>query len=728
AGAVQWLAGDTLVGKGAKSLADFFEENAAFIAPEDPTIVADVAGGFGSMFTLLLPGAAVSKGLRSAQFISRGVAAFLQVGIFTVNESLVEAGSVYRERIAQTGSREDAEGAARFVFFLNLPLNALTNKLGLFAGKSQALRSVITEGTQEAAQSVVSQIPTRERIDFAQVRHEALIGAIVGGGTGAIMQRASRTIEAVPGLSPQAQQVYSEAEQAALDEGATAEAADIAGTQALGATEEGQAYIEATADAMDVVLEAEAAIAKLAEGGAILPTIEITEEEVNALFDSGATQEEIVATLIRDIEEIPVDTAEADAALAELQASQQEAAAEARVAQLEQKAVEIEADAIATFQALEEGVDPLPQLESLGNIAFDEGATTIETFTERMKAKLGELWERFKGFIQAVFDKLREERGAIEFGEPTQEQRIAELRTQIQEQVKLARIARREGRSEAVEAARRRINRIRSREAQARVKVRVERATRRTLTELASETLPVALRGKFLKAIANATTPTQFGDVAIRIQSAANAFTEAQELKKNLGSKRGKIAFIRKINEINQTVINDIKKELNISKPLRLMNEKELEAVTEKLKARVRFKRSRGFRPKIEDRGSKRTDIPEALYEVRRNLQPSKKEQFKQKIKKFREESTPEKLLGIISTRLANIDESLRQTLRKFEFNLGRSVRNDLKVATPFIKKVQKMTPDDYTDFGWALKNGDVNTINPLLEKYDMADEFAAVR
>ena len=65
---------------------------------------------------------------------------------------------------------------------------------------------------------------------------------------------------------------------------------------------------------------------------------------------------------------------------------------------------------------MEEGADPLPQLEALGNIAFDEGATDIETFTERMKAKLGELYERFKDFIQTVFDKLKSERGSIEFG------------------------------------------------------------------------------------------------------------------------------------------------------------------------------------------------------------------------------------------------------------------------------------------------------------------------
>ena len=613
AGAVQWLAGDTLVGKGARSLAGFLEENAEFVTPEDPSIVFDVSAGFGSMFTLLVPGAAVSKGLKAAQLIPRAVASFLEMGIFAVNESLVEAGSVYRERISQTGSRKEAERAARFVFYWNLPANAISTKFGLFAGKNKIIRSIIAEFFQESFQSVISQIPTRERVDVPQALYEGFIGAIVGGGTGALMQRASSAIEDVPELSPEAQQVYNQAEQAAITEGATPEAADIAGTKALGATEEGQAYIEATADAMDAVFRAEAAMGQLEEGGAILPTAKLTDEQFDDLFTPEATEEEIVAKLIADVEQAQpdeVEQAELQEALTGLQVARQEETA----TQIRERAEKIEADAISSLAALEAEQDPLPHLEAIGNLVFDEGATDIKTFSKRMQEKLGELWEQFKEFMQAIFDKLREQRGSIEFGrdetvkqrirrltgqtkgesaliredealkvslkkqeqaakkatketrkeilaeidtikerrktikqqikefigqvaeEPTVTERDA-LRRSLERQVTVALQARREGRQEAVAKAREQIDEIRGRIGQEKAKVAVERDTRKKVTQFIKDTIPLSEQGKFLKAVVNAHTPKQFGDIIERAQKFAEEFTE-QDLKKRL---RGKI-------------------------------------------------------------------------------------------------------------------------------------------------------------------------------------------
>lgn len=453
---------------------------------------------------------------------------------------------------------------------------------------------------------------------------------------------------------------------------------------------------------------------------AIAPEPEIDVEEINALIDSGATEDEIVAQILGaepvitpeevvSEGDIPiVDTAEAEAALTELQVAQQEAAAEARAAQLEQRAAEIEADAIATLRALEEGADPLPQLERLGNIVFDEGATDIETFTARMKTKLGDLWERFKEFIQTIFDKLKEERGAIEFGrdvplfpelqfdsdlkpvfdadnrlasleafieeggrqqvaikelkdrnktdiirvinkiqnnqalnneaektialeiaealgaaffvqvqatrgdfldatealaegelntitdagiadfiasitfvkveKPTkvqvqaaqikeqgetianlekeltrikgvaqersaeifrQQERLEEttdiLVAEIKEQVRLATVARREGRQEAVDKATERINALRGRIGRERKKVTIERLTRRTVTQFIKDKLPLSQQGKFLKAIANAQTPKQFGQIIERAQAFADAFAESDRKKQLRG-------------------------------------------------------------------------------------------------------------------------------------------------------------------------------------------------
>jgi len=690
AGSVQWIT-DSELGADLANQAALWR-NEMIPSAEERDFSDDVASGVGSMAVFFIPGYGVANGTRLLFGATARFAAWAGTGIMTSMEASTEAGMVYRDVLRETGSKTKAGDAATTTFWLNVPLITITNKLAFFTEGgsvlSRAVRGGTLEGTQEAGQEVISGMATGDTPRLGDLVRAFGVGAITGGGVGIISNLSQ----------------------------------DKTDNQL---TERDNEFIESFQASITGVTEEAEAIA--VEEGKPVP-----QEQFEEIIATEATEEEVVNQLLGELgvttEEIAEEGAptELQTALTELQTARQEET----TAQIEERAQKIEADAIASLTTLEAEQDPLPQLEALGTLVFDEGATDIDTFTERMKVKLGDLWEKFKGFIQTVFDKLSEERGAIEFGEPTPEQEITELRTQLQEQVKLARIARREGRQAAVESARRRINRIRSKEAQRRVKGRIEKATRRTLTELASETLPVALRGKFLKPIANSTTPKQFGDVAIRLQSAANAFAEAQELKKNLGSTRSKIAFIRKINEINQTVINDIKKELGISKPLRQMTAKELDSVTEKLKARVRFKRSRGFRPKIEERGSKRTDIPEALYEVNRNIQPSKLQAFKKKAKDLisAPEGITEKLLGVISTRLANVKESLRQTLRKFEFAIATQIQKDNRAVVPFIKKVQKLSRDDFADLDMALKNGDITKISELAETNDFVDEYAAVK
>ena len=954
AGAVQWIT-DGELGQDLANQASIWRSEMVPSA-EERNFSDDVASGVGSMAVFFLPGFSVASGTTLLFGASTRFAAWAGTGIMTAMEASTEAGMVYRDVIRETGSKTKAEAAATTTFWLNVPLITITNKLGFFTeGGSvlfRAARGGLLEGTQEAGQEVISGIATGDTPRMGDLARAFGVGAITGGGVGIIqslsedktdtditerdnefiqsfqdsLKGITEEVEAIEVETgkPVAQEQFEEIIDTVINEQATEEevVSQLLGELEVaveGITEED--VPQKLADAIGkpnepAVLERSGVVSDEAQIEQIVRDEIQSKLDTADAFEARGDIEE--ATRIREearesgetlkeadgiVTEKAVDSVlggeEVGKALTELELKRQEG----KTTRLRERAEKIEVDAIATLTALTEEQDPLPQLENIGRIVFDEGATDIETFTKRMKVKLGNLWERFKGFMQTVFDKLKEETGAIEFGrdvplfpelqldenlkpvfdtdnrlaslkalveeggrvqqsikelqnvrkqdiikvidkiqnnqalnneiekttalaiaeslgnaffaqvgqskgdffdateglaegellqitdkgiadfiagikfkkieKPTktqiqatqvkeqgetvknlerevvrlkgiaqrqstqafrQEERLEEttdiLVAEIKEQVKLAVIARREGRQKALEAAGRRINRLRSREAQRRVKGRIERGTRRTLTELASETLPVALRGKFLKAIANATTPKQFGDVAIRIQSAANAFTEAQELKKTLGTKRGKIAYIRKINEINQTVINDIKKELGIDKPLRQMNEEELEAVTEKLKARVRFKRSRGFRPKIEARGSKRTDIPEALYEVNRNIRPTRIQAFKKKAKDLLSDpgKTTEKLLGVISTRLANVSESLRQTLRKFEFATVTQIQKDNRAVVPYIKKVQKLSKDDFADLDMALKNGDTTKINEITERNEFTEEYQAVK
>lgn len=87
-------------------------------------------------------------------------------------------------------------------------------------------------------------------------------------------------------------------------------------------------------------------------------------------------------------------------------------------------------------------------------------------------------------------------------------------------------------------------------------------------------------------------------------------------------------------------------------------------------------------------------------------------------------------LLGAISTRLGNIDPSLKTAIRKYEFKLSMAVQKDHKRVMPFLKtlKKSKITAGDYADLDLALKNGDVAKTDELLSKYGLTEDFKVIR
>ena len=87
-----------------------------------------------------------------------------------------------------------------------------------------------------------------------------------------------------------------------------------------------------------------------------------------------------------------------------------------------------------------------------------------------------------------------------------------------------------------------------------------------------------------------------------------------------------------------------------------------------------------------------------------------------------------DKLLGTISTRLKNIDPSLKMAIRNFEYKLGQSIQKDRRAVEGFLKKTRDISLEDYADLDLALKNGDVTKTNELLKKYGLEKEFTEVR
>ena len=89
-----------------------------------------------------------------------------------------------------------------------------------------------------------------------------------------------------------------------------------------------------------------------------------------------------------------------------------------------------------------------------------------------------------------------------------------------------------------------------------------------------------------------------------------------------------------------------------------------------------------------------------------------------------------DKILGTVSTRLKNIDPSLKTAIRNFEYKLGTSIQADRKAVSSFLEgiKGKNINRDDYIDLDLALKNGDLLKTQEIISKYGLEKEFAQVR
>ncbi|HSW64878.1 MAG TPA: hypothetical protein VLH56_16440 [Dissulfurispiraceae bacterium] len=84
--------------------------------------------------------------------------------------------------------------------------------------------------------------------------------------------------------------------------------------------------------------------------------------------------------------------------------------------------------------------------------------------------------------------------------------------------------------------------------------------------------------------------------------------------------------------------------------------------------------------------------------------------------------------LGAISTRLGNIDPSLKNTMRKLEFRRGMKATESTNRVMPFIKKADKMNKADKAAFDLARKNGDPGKLKELVIKYNLGKEYHELR
>lgn len=181
--------GNGLEWLGAKEAGKAFEEWGKtakdFYKIEDPTYVDQLAEGLGSMTTFFIPGLGVSKGVQIMK-IAPGIARWLGVGVSTVLEGITESGGTYKQAIENGYGEKSASLSATSSFWANIPMIALTDRLGVFGDKGPKILQVLTsgamEGAQEFTQSLIGNIALSDPINWKDATVSGSIGFITGSG------------------------------------------------------------------------------------------------------------------------------------------------------------------------------------------------------------------------------------------------------------------------------------------------------------------------------------------------------------------------------------------------------------------------------------------------------------------------------------------------------------------------------------------------------------------
>lgn len=81
-----------------------------------------------------------------------------------------------------------------------------------------------------------------------------------------------------------------------------------------------------------------------------------------------------------------------------------------------------------------------------------------------------------------------------------------------------------------------------------------------------------------------------------------------------------------------------------------------------------------------------------------------------------------------VSTRLGRIDAKLRDSVRRFSFNIGFHGNQDAKIVKPFLDGIRKIPVEDYRELDLELKNVDSERVDFIIRKHGLLKEYKAVR
>lgn len=174
---------------------EYSKEAADYYYIPDRKFVDDLAAGFGSMATFLIPGFGVSKGVARLAITAPSIAKILGVATSTVLESMTNAGETYQEEFDKTKNPEIAYKKSMQRFLVDLPTTGILNKLEFLNELklgNRIVNSFGTEGLQEYLQGVEGEVIGKDKptligiwdaIKNVENFKAGLIGSITGGGT-----------------------------------------------------------------------------------------------------------------------------------------------------------------------------------------------------------------------------------------------------------------------------------------------------------------------------------------------------------------------------------------------------------------------------------------------------------------------------------------------------------------------------------------------------------------
>lgn len=125
----------------------------------------------------------------------------------------------------------------------------------------------------------------------------------------------------------------------------------------------------------------------------------------------------------------------------------------------------------------------------------------------------------------------------------------------------------------------------------------------------------------------------------------------------------------------------------------------------------------------------KEIKLSEDVYKQNR-IAGGGKETIKGKLIKYKGSTAEgaDKILGVISTRLKNLNPILKREVRGFEYKLATSTQKDFQASNPFMKGNKKMPKSDNADLDLALKNSDTRKINEIISKNNLQKEYEEVK